>query len=247
MTLTRDDLSVIEGDARVSCRRLAEVLGFNRHNDVHRLIKQRWDELEDFGGIFCFTAKKSGRGRPTLTYYLNEHQAVALCMWADTARARAARMQIVEVFVAWRRGDLHALAARRQHGPDVLRPAPKDAFEAGAARAEVSLRYLRSLSGIDEFMRELTHLPIWSEKVSKRPRWWHDLEVREFLTVTHRQMQLIQVETEGRKLFGSRCPRKSAIHVYWQRLDMAKRMIAARVPDDHAVMIARQLIEEEGK
>lgn len=226
--LTRDDLSVIEGDARVSDRRLAEALGFSRHNDVHRLIKSRWDELADFGEVFCFTAKNPSTkgGRPTQTYYLNEHQAVALCMWADTAKAREARMQIVEVFVAWRRGDLYALEAKHQRGADILRPAPKDAFEAGADRASASLRYLRNLSGIEEFLRELTHLPIWSEKVSKRPRWWHDLEVREYLTVTHRQMQLLQVEAEGRRLFGARCPGKSAIHSYWQRLDRAKRMIS---------------------
>lgn len=37
--------------------------------------------------------------------------------------------------------------------------------------------------------------------------------MREFLTVTHRQMQMHQVEEMGRARFGKRCPGKSTIHV----------------------------------
>lgn len=214
MSLSRDDLSVIEGDARVSCRRLSETLGFNRVNDLHRLIRANEEELADFGEVFCFSAKNpsSKGGRPILTYYLNEHQAVAVCMWANTATARAARRQIIEVFVAWRRGELGAREPERE-GPDA-------AFLRHGDRAEASLRHLRGVSGIDEYLRELTHLPIWPS--GRRPPWWHHLDVREFLTVTHRQMSLDEAERQGRAHFGDRCPRRTAIHSYWQRLDVAK-------------------------
>jgi hypothetical protein len=76
------------------------------------------------------------------------------------------------------------------------------------------------VSGIDDFLRELTHLPIWPS--ARRPSWWHHLDVREFLTVTHRQMSLTEAERQGREHFGDRCPRRSSIHCYWQRLDVAK-------------------------
>lgn len=71
-----------------------------------------------------------------------------------------------------------------------------------------------------EFLRELTHLPIWPS--ARRPSWWHHLDVREFLTVAHRQMSCIEAERQGKQHFGERCPRKTAIHSYWQRLDVAK-------------------------
>lgn len=212
MSLSRDDLSVIEGDARVSSRRLAEALGFARHDHFVRLLKERIEELEDFDRIFLIKEEKSGRGRPSQTYYLNEHQATALCMWAETATARTARRQIIEVFVAWRRGDLGARDAERD-GPDA-------AFLRDGDRAEAALRHLRGVSGIDELLREITHLPIWPSK--RRPSWWHHLDVREFLTVAHRQMSTIEAARQGKAHFGDRCPGKSSIHSYWQRLDVAK-------------------------
>lgn len=63
----------------------------------------------------------------------------------------------------------------------------------------------------------ISHEPIWAN--GRRPPWWGDLEVREFLTAAHRQMSLLQAAQIGARRFGSRCPKKSAIHTYWQRLD----------------------------
>jgi len=66
-------------------------------------------------------------------------------------------------------------------------------------------------------LAKISHEAIWSS--GRRPAWWSDLDVRQFLTVAHRQMSTLQAERIGQKRFGARCPRKSAIHVYWQRLD----------------------------
>lgn len=63
----------------------------------------------------------------------------------------------------------------------------------------------------------LAHESIWVN--GRRPAWWCDLEVRAFLTSAHRQMSILQAERVGQRRFGGRCPRKSAIHTYWQRLD----------------------------
>ena len=48
--LTRDDLSVIEGDARISDARLMEVLGHKHRKDVHELIRRNMSELGSRGG-----------------------------------------------------------------------------------------------------------------------------------------------------------------------------------------------------
>ncbi|MGK7661136.1 MULTISPECIES: hypothetical protein [unclassified Marinovum] len=224
MSLSGESLSVIEGDARVSCRRLAKALGFSKLGNLHALVGRHLDELQDFGRVFLLTQKNSGPGRPAKSYYLNEHQAVAVCMWANTPKARQARMQIIEVFLAWRRGDLHGLAVMRQPDAPLSAERPRDAFEASADRAEATVRHLRSLSEADEYLRELTHLPIFPS--SRRPPWWHHLDVREFLTVSHRQMSIIEAARQGKDLFDDRCPGKSAIHIYWQRLDGAKKVVA---------------------
>ena len=66
-------------------------------------------------------------------------------------------------------------------------------------------------------LADISHAPIWAG--GRRPSWWADLEVRAFLTEAHHQMSTLQAAATGARRFGSRCPKKSAIHVYWQRLD----------------------------
>lgn len=104
MTLTKSDLIVVEGEPRVTCRRLAEALGFTAVRSLHRLIRANEDELRDFGDVFHSEVKNPSRkgGRPQLVFKLNERQAIAITMWAATPQARAARRLIVEVFYAWR-------------------------------------------------------------------------------------------------------------------------------------------------
>ena len=106
MALSRNDLTVFSGAVRIEDRRIAKVLGYNRINDLHRLIRRKEEELADFGEVFCRTEKNpySNGGRPSLHYYLNEHQATAICLWAETDKARKGRILIVEVFTSWRRG-----------------------------------------------------------------------------------------------------------------------------------------------
>lgn len=70
----------------------------------------------------------------------------------------------------------------------------------------------------------IAHLPIWVN--GRRPAWWHDMEVREFLTRSHRQMSVLRAAEQGAKKFGARCPRKSAIGDYWLRLDQIAAQIA---------------------
>ncbi|MCE8007131.1 hypothetical protein [Aestuariivita sp.] len=145
--LTKSDLQVIEGDARVSSARLKDVLGYSAISKVNKIIRRHQSELSDYGEIILAragqnsilprTEAKSGRGRPAQEYLLNEHQAVAICMWAETAKAREARRQIIEVFLAWRRGDLHGLAAKRQQ--------TSDPFQASADHTRASVELVQNL------------------------------------------------------------------------------------------------------
>lgn len=66
-------------------------------------------------------------------------------------------------------------------------------------------------------LTDISHAPIWAN--GRRPPWWSDMEVRAFLTEAHHQMSTLQAAAIGGRRFGNRCPKKSAIHTYWQRLD----------------------------
>lgn len=206
--LDQNALTVIEGDARISCRRLQEVLGFTRIDSLHKLIRAHEDELNDFGGIFRFEAEKSGRGRRSINYYLNEHQATAICMWAETPMARAGRKLMVEVFTAWRKGKL----------PDI-QVAKADPFETMAGRVRHVADHLLLVGSMDDFALRATNLPMW--KNGSRPQWWPNLELRRFLTVAHRQMTLQDARDKAVQTFGVGVPSIAGIQRYWARLDVA--------------------------
>lgn len=103
------DLTVIENHARISDIRVQEALQFGRIIDLHRVIEKNLPELETYGRGFCQSGKKPlaglKGGRPTKEYMLTEEQAVLVCMFARTPQAATARKMIVDVFMAWRRGE----------------------------------------------------------------------------------------------------------------------------------------------
>ena len=206
--LTRQDLTVIEGEARVSSRRLGQALGFARLTNFHRLVRQHLDELADLGGLSLFKEQKSGRGRPGEVYFLNEHQSIAVSMWAETPAARSIRREIIDLFVAYRRGDAYEVARQRQ----VLDP-----FAVQAARTRAAADHVGALARLDDATARLTHLPIW--KNGRRPRWWSNVALREFLTAAHRQMTLAEARAAAARRFGADAPSLSGLHRYWAKLD----------------------------
>lgn len=204
--LTERSLTVIEGDARVACRHLSEVLGYNRVNDLHRLIENKREELEDFGGIFLREEKNPSAkgGRPTKSYFLNEHQATAICMWAETAKAREARRLIIEVFTRWRHGE-------------PLPPATVDPFRAQRERVSDVSQTIEQLSNLTGIAAEVTYLPIWGN--GRRPNWWANVEMRQFLTDSHRQVFLKQAVAEAKRRWPDWPVSTAALQRYWARLD----------------------------
>ena len=67
-----------------------------------------------------------------------------------------------------------------------------------------------------EFLAAISNASFW--KSGRRPRWWADLEVREFLIRNCNQMSVLRAEAKGHALFGDRFPKKSAIHEFWSRI-----------------------------
>ena len=163
MALSRNDLTVFEGEARISDRRIFEALGFSKLGNLHQLIRRRNEELEDFGRIILIEQKKSGRGRPSLHFYLNEHQATAICLWAETQKARQARKLIVEVFTTWRKGE--ALPAPPTQSQDPI---------SQLQRRRSAITDMAKTHGVRSFdLSLLDSLPIWSSGLIRHQNRCH--------------------------------------------------------------------------
>lgn len=202
--MDRTDLTVIDGDARISDAHIQRALGYGRINDLHRIIRRHEAELAGYGEMLCRTGKASS-GQTVITYFLNEPQATLICMFSRTERAAAARKTIVEVFTAWRRGQLGDLTS-----------CAADPFERMAGRASHVSSHLRAISAMPALARDVTHLPVWRN--GRRPWWWSDYALRSFLTESHRQMTLAQCIAEAQARFG-RAPSMSGLQRYWAVLD----------------------------
>ena len=89
---------------------LATALGMGAPRNIRPdLIRPNKAELEGLGVLQEVSAKSSdprGRGRPAKAYYLNEEQALLVCVLSRTEAAKLVRAELIQVFMAYRRGEL---------------------------------------------------------------------------------------------------------------------------------------------
>lgn len=230
--LAISDLAPMAGEPRVQDMRLGEVLGFDRPRKVRDLISRNLEELGLHGLVYRAAIPiRSGKGRiqHVDTYWLNEAQALLVCMFARTEKAAQVRSQVISVFMAWRRGELVEAA----HAPD----------PAAQAMARLEAR-LAALEGLGRQLEALLANPLPAAhalthsdslfghmKWQRRPVWWQDTEVRGAVLTSHRQMTLNQARAAMIEAFGEpRAPSRSSIHRFWMRLD--------RLNDRHLKRIA---------
>lgn len=103
---------------------LAVQLGMARLTNIRVVIEANRDELEAFGSLHSERANPGHQGgRPTAAFYLNEEQALLVCMFSRTSTAKAVRAEIVRVFTAYRRGELQPAAPEVAALPDFTSPA----------------------------------------------------------------------------------------------------------------------------
>ncbi len=100
-------LTPINGEPRVHDLHLAEKLGFAEPRMIRTLIKRNNDKLLKFGVCYAVeqTSGEQG-GRPATEFYLNQRQAVFICMKSETERAFDVQVEIVRVFDAYLNGEL---------------------------------------------------------------------------------------------------------------------------------------------
>ena len=94
-------------EPRVRDLDVADRLGFERPRDIRKLIDRHEDELKAYGEVCATVAQTSSAGgRPGTEYWLNEPQALIICVFSETKRAAAVRKALIDVFMQWRQGGL---------------------------------------------------------------------------------------------------------------------------------------------
>ena len=103
-----EDLKLIKGEPRMLDLRLGEALEFASPIKVRELIRRNQDELAVYGEVIPMVGKTQSDtgGRPGEEFWLNETQALLVAMFSRTAKAAEVRFQILQVYVAYRRGEL---------------------------------------------------------------------------------------------------------------------------------------------
>ncbi|MFZ1326234.1 MAG: hypothetical protein WAT67_09495 [Candidatus Contendobacter sp.] len=94
-------LTPVNGELRIYDLHLAERLGFSQAFDIRKLIKRYEDKLLNFGILATVAKIHNGAGRPTNEYYLNQKQAIFVCMKSETDKAADVQVEIVHVFDAY--------------------------------------------------------------------------------------------------------------------------------------------------
>ncbi len=130
-SITITDIDQSHDEPRIRDMRLAEALGFDRASNVRNLIKRNLAEIEAHGPLLQIEAMVSigsGAKRPVPECWLNEPQALLICMFSRTPASAQVRRELIRVFMAYRRGETIDAAPKLALGAD---PAMVDIFSAG--------------------------------------------------------------------------------------------------------------------
>lgn len=164
--LTVSNITLFQGEPRILDLTLAARLGMAQPRHIRELIDRNNAELQAHGGLSYDTTNPGARGgRPGTAYYLNEPQALLVCMFSRTPKAAIVRKALIEVFMAYRRGEVSLPSTRKpQVGATPEQIAEMRRLWAGGAwpLEHLAHRYNMSVSGVRGHVKDI-------ERYSERP------------------------------------------------------------------------------
>lgn len=110
----------IDAEPRIHDEELGRRLGYSRARDIRSLITDNETELQRYGNFPRRTENSTGRGRKGEAYYLNEPQALLICMKSEAPVAADIRQEVIEVYMAFRKGCVEAELERLRVGREWL-------------------------------------------------------------------------------------------------------------------------------
>ena len=99
---------VSETEPRIPDLRIGQALGMAQPLNIRQTIQKNSEELQTYGPIHVereMVQIGSGARRETTAYWLLEPQALLVCMLSRAPNAPQVRRALIEVFMAWRRGE----------------------------------------------------------------------------------------------------------------------------------------------
>jgi len=96
----------IEGEPRMRDIDMAEALGFEHPRRIRSSITRHSNTLASFGDLAKIEVTANQGGSPYDEYWLNEKQALFICTKSEAKNALDITIQMIEVFSAWRHGQL---------------------------------------------------------------------------------------------------------------------------------------------
>lgn len=163
-------IAEIDREPRVLDLEMANRLGFARPREIRTMIARNRAELEQYGEVIFRAAEASRKGgRPTKECWLNEGQALLLCMFSQTNRAAAVRKELIDVFMDWRQKTVavrkHSRRPPLRHMSRQMRPMSMSRI--GGADGMVDLSFVVServahtvmLAFCAEQLAEIEHAP----------------------------------------------------------------------------------------
>ena len=145
-----------DGEPRALDIDIAERLRFDRPRKIRDLIERNLVELQRYG-VCPAVGQTSGAqgGRPSTSYYLNEPQALLICIRSDAECAPDVREMIIRVFLAYRRGQLTSA------------PIPADLAEKIERVADLERELSQKMAAIEKLLPALSAQPDISDIVRR--------------------------------------------------------------------------------
>nr|DAN91205.1 MAG TPA: N BRO family, N-terminal domain [Caudoviricetes sp.] len=108
-------LAEIDGEMKIRDLDLAEKLGLKNPRDIKTIIKQNLDELQSFCSLSAMPTKVDiglGLTRTVESFFLNEEQALLVCILSRTAKAKEVRRELIALYSQYRHGELEETNTR---------------------------------------------------------------------------------------------------------------------------------------
>lgn len=163
--LSLSDLDGLGEEPRIKDIRLGERLGMAQPLNIRQVVEANRAELERYGLVHALREPiTSGKGRvhEATAYYLNEPQALLLCMFSRTERAADVRQEVIELYMAVRHGGFPAEIAAIESRTAPARLRDRFAEECLRLGFGTPKEFVKSIGWTRKLFQimEMDHLPV---------------------------------------------------------------------------------------
>lgn len=110
----------VNGEPRIRDIDLGVRLGFADPRMVRKLIKSHRENLNKISQVYAVEHRPENGGRVFDEFYLDQKQAIFICMKSETAKAVEVQMEVVHVYDAYLKGERASTAVVPQLSPDPI-------------------------------------------------------------------------------------------------------------------------------